>query len=105
MYSIKQKYTDNPNLVTLVRGETVGLNGEVRVTIRPTKTNPGFERVIRKATQADLKELFEAGNPIIERVERKVEQQVERVESIPETGGEPVEEPKPEKRKKEKQDG
>ena len=99
MYQVKRPYSTNPNLVTRLQGETIGLNDEVRVNVLPTKLNPVFERVIRKATQADLKALFESGNPLIEKVEKQVEL-LENVEQL-----ETEIEPKKEKRKKEKKDG
>lgn len=100
MYQVKRAYSTNPNLVTRLQGETIGLNDEVRVNVLPTKQMPGFERVIRKATQSDLKALFEAGNPLIEKVDSMVETQVEPLEKI-----EQFESEHRSKRKKEKQDG
>lgn len=103
MYQVKRAYSTNPNLVTRLQGETIGLNDEVRVNVLPTKQMPGFERVIRKATQSDLKALFEAGNPLIEKVDSMVETPVEKVEPLEKI--EQLESEHKSKRKKEKQDG
>ena len=103
MYQVKRAYSTNPNLVTRLQGETIGLNDEVRVNVIPTKQMPGFERVIRKATQSDLKALFESGNPLIEKVDSMVETPVEKVEPLEKI--EQLETEHRSKRKKEKQDG
>lgn len=105
MYQVKRAYSTNPNLVTRLQGETIGLNDEVRVNVLPTKQMPGFERVIRKATQSDLKALFESGNPLIEKVDSLVETPVEKVEPLEKIEQLKTEQLKTEKRKKEKQDG
>lgn len=68
MYRIKAPHKDNPNLVTLVDGEPVGLNGSIRVKVQPTKLRPGFDKTIRQATQAELERLFKDGNPLIEHI-------------------------------------
>lgn len=103
MYQVKRAYSTNPNLVTRLQGETIGLNDEVLVNVLPTKQMPGFERVIRKATQSDLKALFESGNPLIEKVDSLVETPVEKVEPLEKI--EQLETEHRSKRKKEKQDG
>lgn len=103
MYKVKRAYSINPNLVTRLAGETIGLNDEVRVNVLPTKQMPGFERVIRKATQSDLKALFESGNPLIEKVDSMVDTPVEQVEQLEKI--EQLETEHRSKRKKEKQDG
>lgn len=105
MYQVKRAYSTNPNLVTRLQGETIGLNDEVLVNVLPTKQMPGFERVIRKATQSDLKALFESGNPLIEMVDSVVEAPVEQVEQLEKIEQFETEQLKTEKRKKEKQDG
>lgn len=107
MYQVKRAYSTNPNLVTRLQGETIGLNDEVRVNVLPTKQMPGFERVIRKATQSDLKALFESGNPLIEKVDSLLDSEfiipVKHLEPLEKI--EQLETEHRSKRKKEKQNG
>lgn len=86
-YKVKQAYLKHPELVTTIDGKAVGLNTEFRVNVKPTKLKPGYVRTIPQATQAQLKRMFDEGNPLIERVEAAHNQV------------------KPEKQKKQKKDG
>lgn len=65
--------TANPDAVTLVDGVVVALIGkEITVERTGTLTHPPMKRVVRGATQAELKYLFETEhNPHIELVEEK----------------------------------
>jgi len=90
LYQVKSAYRKFPELVTTIDGKAVGLNTEFRVNVKPTKLKPGYVRTIPQATQAQLKRMFDEGNPLIERIENSHN---------------PAKQPKPEKQKKQKKDG
>lgn len=93
-YQVKSAYRKFPELVTTIDGKAVGLNAEIQVNVKPTKLKPGYVRTVPKATQAQLKRMFEDGHPLIEQLDG-----IEFFASL-----ETVEQPKPEKPKKQKKD-
>ena len=66
LYQVKQAYRKYPELVTTIDGKAVGLNAEIQVNVKPTKLKPGYVRTIPKATESQLRRLYEEGNPLIE---------------------------------------
>ena len=88
-YAVKKGFSDNLNLVTTISDKAVGLNAEIMFEEPGDKDGPPKVRIIPKATQAELKALFESGNPLIELLEN-----IEQFEA----------EPKPRKAEKIKQD-
>lgn len=94
LYQVKASHRDKAELVTTVDGKAVGLNAEIQVNVKPTRLKPGYVRTIPKATQAQLKRMFDDGHPLIEQFDG-----IEFFASL-----ETVEQPKPEKQKKQKKD-
>lgn len=81
-YRVKWEFSHNPQLTTVVDGTPVGLNGQFEKTIPATVNYPSRKVTVRKATQADLKVLFEQGNPCIEEYEpSKMEPEPEKAKS------------------------
>lgn len=72
-YRVKATYlVSYPNSTTLVNGEPVALSGkDITVTKPGTATHPPKTRTVKGATQANLKALFEEGNPHIELIDEK----------------------------------
>ncbi len=72
-YRVKElSIAQYPNLVTQIKGKSISLNGKdqsYKRTLSPG--SPAVEWVAKVATQAELKQLFEAGNPHIEEYEDK----------------------------------
>ena len=81
VYRVKKPFDQNPTLVTLLSGKKVGLNSTFEITFSGTKNGPGAKFTVRQATQHDLKQLFEDGNPLIEKVDDVVESMVESAEN------------------------
>lgn len=68
--------------VVIIDGKpkAVALCGEIRVTTPPSASGPGAEVVIPKATQEELRWLFEQGHPLLVEIE-EVKAETEKKES------------------------
>lgn len=59
-----------PTLSTQINGSPISLNGkETKFSRQVTPGGPVIEMIARPASQAQLKQLFEEGNPHIEEIE------------------------------------
>lgn len=98
LYQVKQAYRKYPELVTTIDGKAVGLNAEIQVNVQPTRLKPGYVRTIPKATESQLRRLYEEGNPLIECID-VLGELIALVNEL-----EQPEQTKPEKQKKQKKD-
>lgn len=70
-YRVIKQFADNPTLCASIGGVTVALN-EAFEDVRPeSASGPQKKRTIQKATQEQLKYLFDNGTNIIEQYEEK----------------------------------
>lgn len=70
-YRVKKEFQNLPYLRTALKsGKTVALNGAHKKQVKGTPAAPPREVDVPLATQAEMKELFEAGNRCIERYEQ-----------------------------------
>ena len=73
-YRVKSEFSHIPELVDLVNGRRVALNGAYTKTIPADAGRPERTVSVPAATQADLAVLFKNGNPCVEEGEAAREQ-------------------------------
>lgn len=75
---VRAPFDKQKELVTLCGGKAVGLNGDVPAHSDASKASPGAQKVVPAATQAQLRELYEQGNPLLYEAEAETKQEKDK---------------------------
>ena len=70
-YRIKKAFLKHPYLHTTVDGKKVALVAAYTYTTRATATRPPVSVSVPMATQAQLKAVFDRGDPVVEKYEEE----------------------------------
>ena len=70
-YQVKKEFSNKLELTTLLNGKRIALVEKFDYKEPDTAKKPGKVVTIQQATQAELKALFEQGNPCIEFIDKK----------------------------------
>lgn len=78
MYKLKEKYAEKGDMISILPSEngnvSVNLNGrDIKCIVPATFKDAQKERLIRAATQKELKYLYDRGSRLIEFIEEKPE--------------------------------